>query len=130
MGWRRRRLTNKQIVEILLPIVREAVNRKVEFDRKDAYGNPCHREYREYQAGVHAGLIEVEWTDYGDHIQVAARMNLLDGRYDHATLATDIRKADGFVLEYLGFAKEFRGMSNGYYATVDWTGRILNSEWD
>jgi hypothetical protein len=130
MGWRRRRLTNKQIIEILLPIVREAVNKKVEFDRKDVDGNPCHREYRDYQVGIHAGIIEVEWTDYGDHIHVAARMRLHDGRYDHATLGTNIRKSDGYVLEYLGFAKEFRGMLNGYYATVDWTGRILDSEWD
>jgi hypothetical protein len=113
---RRRRVTNKRIIGILLPVLKKAIAEATPDGKVGELGD--------------IGWIEVERIDEGELIYVGATLRFYVGKYGRATLATKVRKSDNTPLEMLGYEKTFRGTMNGYFASVDWNGRILDSEWD
>jgi hypothetical protein len=109
-------MTNKKIISILLPVLRKAL--------AEATGGKVG-EFGD------VGWIEVKRIDEGELVYIGATLHFYDGKYDCATLATKVRKYDNTpVVDWLGYEKTFRGAMNGYFASVDWNGRILESEWD
>jgi hypothetical protein len=112
----RRRLTNKKIISILLPILRKAIDGEVPEGKIGELGD--------------IGWLEVERIDEGELVYIGATLRFYDGKYGRATLATKMRKSDNTPLDWLGYEKTFRGAMDGYFASVDWNGRILESEWD
>jgi len=112
---RRHRMTNKKIISILLPVLRKALVEATD-GKVGELGD--------------IGWLEVERIDEGELIYVGVTLNFYDGKYGRATLATKVRKSDNQPLDWLGYEKTFRGTMNGYFASVNWNGRILDSEWD
>jgi len=129
------RLTNKKIIDELLPIMKEAIKKtdEIEFDDHDWVGHPLHLEYK--------NDITISWTKYEKEILVAVNKPL-KGRYDHADLGVRIATEDvkyGDKIYHKGesidegtfcYSKEYSGMGNGFYAIVDNNGKIIKSEWD
>jgi hypothetical protein len=112
----RRRLTNKKIIGILLPVMKKALAGELPDGKVGEVGD--------------IGWLEIERIDEGELVYVGATLNFYGGKYGRATLATKVRKSDNTPLETLGYEKTSRGTMNGYFASVDWNGRILDSEWD
>jgi hypothetical protein len=90
-----------------------------QFDAKDFYGHP----YSETVIDGHR-VVYTEWSR--DQITVEVVMPL-EGKFDHATVCAVIRNGEVISYEY---AKEFRGLGNGFYAELDENGKIIKSEWD
>ena len=112
--------TNKQLIGELLPVLQKAKKESIpELDCKDYYGHKYHDRYHL------ATGIRVKWQEYGDTINLEAIKLLPFGRYDYASLSVRLNDAS-----HLTYAKEYRGMGNGFYAAVDWNGKITESEWD
>jgi len=115
-----KRLTNRQIIAELLPVMKKARERweqgEIKFTSLDYYKHPCYVE------GFYGG--EVRFTKYGENFIVISVTKYLQGKYDHATLNYKIGN-DGY-----GYEKEYTGMGNGFYADVDFSGKIIRSEWD
>jgi len=112
------RLTNKRIISRLFPILKKAIKNIPELDERDYYGHLSKR--------IQIEGYTVIYTNYEDYIVVAVTM-LLTGKYDHATVSATIK--NGRVIGY-GYAKEFTGLGNGFYALLDENGKIIESEWD
>jgi hypothetical protein len=108
-------MTNKKIISILLPVLRKALVEATD-GKVGGLGD--------------IGWLEVERIDEGELIYVGVTLNFYDGKYGRATLATKVRKSDNQPLDWLVYEKTFRETMNGYFASVDWNGRILDSEWD
>ncbi len=128
-----KKLSNNQIIQKLLPYLKTGIeklkNNQIEFNEKDYYGHPCYEEYFEN------GEIILRYTDYDERIIIEAVMIFERGKYGHATLEAQFIKETKEVLKtksgtVYGFAKEFRGKGNGYYADVDENGKIIRREWD
>lgn len=119
---RRKRITNKQIIQKLLPHLKEAIRRKdqIEFTKKDFYGYPM---YDECIPDEDFGEIRIIWTLY-DGVKEIRVFVPLKGKYDCAKLIW--REGE----DCFGYAKEYTGMGNGYYADVDFNGRIIRRECD
>jgi hypothetical protein len=113
------RLTNKAIISELFPILKKATSNVPPLTEKDYYGNPR----KEVIIDNH----RVIYTEFEKGYVVVSVVKPLSGRYDHATVSAIIR--DGKVAGY-EYAKEFRGLGNGFYAELDENGRIIKSEWD
>jgi len=116
--------TNKNLIEEIFPVVKEAVNRwqkgKIKLDSKDYYERKQHLEWV-------GDFIRLVWAEYkGSEIIISAARELEQGKYDFATVTA--RLNNGQVS--FGYAKEFRGKGNGFYADLDNTGQIKKSEWD
>lgn len=111
------RLTNKKIIQELLPILQDCIKREkdIQYDRTDYYGHPHHVEYK--------GDIQCSWTKYGNDVIITV-FKPLKGKYDGATL--HYRVGDNGY----GYSKEYTGMGNGFYADVSFDGKIIRSEWD
>ncbi len=131
-----RRLTNRQIINKLLPIIKEAVKKyqsgAIKMDDVDYYKHPCHYDYSYIDQDV-----VVTYTDYGDQVVVRAYLRFRHrSRYDGAEVIARISKetneqyVDKETGAAFGYAKEFVGMGNGYYADLDENGRIVVAEWD
>jgi hypothetical protein len=113
----RRRLTNKRIIGILLPILRKAIEGEIPEGRIGELGD--------------IGWLEVKRIDEGELVYFGATLHFYLGKFGRATLATKVRKSDNtLAADWLGYEKTFRGTMNGYFASVDWNGRILDNEWD
>jgi hypothetical protein len=110
------RMTNKKIISILLPVLRKVLAEATPDGEVGELGD--------------IGWLKVERIDEGELVYVAVTLHFYEGKYGRATLATKVRKSDNTPLEWLGYEKTFRGAMNGYFASVDWSGRILGSEWD
>ena len=116
-----RRITNKQIIKKLLPYLKEAIKRKdVKLTKRDFYGHPL---YEEYISDEQFGEIHIIWISF-DGVKVIEVTVPLKGKYDQATLSW--REGENCF----GYAKEFTGLGNGYYADVDCNGKIIRGEWD
>jgi len=111
------RLTNKRIISILFPVLKKAIKDIPELDERDFYGHPSKRRT--------VDGFNVVYTEYGKEIIVSVSMSL-KGRFDHATVSATINNGKVFY----GYAKEFRGLGNGFYADLDEDGNIVRSEWD
>jgi hypothetical protein len=114
----RGRLTNKKIISVLFPILCRAIEGEIPEGKVGEFGD--------------IGWIEVERIDEGETVcSIGATLHFYGGKYGRATLFTKLRKSDNApVVDWLGYEKTFRGTMNGFFATVDWSGRILDSEWD
>jgi hypothetical protein len=113
---RRHGMTNKKIISILLPVLRKALTEATD-GKVGELGD--------------IGWLEVERIDEGELIYVGVTLNFYEGKYGRATLATKVRKSDNTpVVDWLIYEKTFRGAMNGYFASVDWNGHILDDEWD
>ena len=113
----RRRLTNKKIIGVLLPILKKALAGELPDGKVGELGD--------------IGWLKVERIEEGELIYVGVTLNFYDGKYGRATLATKVRKSDNTpVADWLGYEKTLRGTANGFFASVDWSGRILDREWD
>lgn len=121
------RLTNRKIIDKLLPILKEKEKQSIpELDLMDFAKHQYHEEYIDHS-------ITVRWTNFGgkgldgieypDAIYIEASMRL-EGKYDHATLSKRIGETN------YGYAKEYTGLGNGFYADVSPAGKIIKSEWD
>ena len=95
-----KRLTNKLIIKELLPQL-----------------NKGFQDWKE-------GGMNTEDLEYSRFLAVT---KLLQGRYDNATLSATI--VDGKIIS-ISYSKEYTGMGNGYYASVDNNGNIIKGEWD
>jgi len=114
------RLTNKRIIAVLFPILKVALEKVPKrFTKKDYYGHL----YDKKVINNHT-VCYTKWDD--SYITVEVVMPL-EGRYDHATVSAIIQ--NGKVTAY-GYAKEFAGLGNGFYADLDENGNIIKSEWD
>ncbi len=114
-------LTNKKIIEILLPYVKEGIE-NIHCDLRDIdyYKHP----YIQWDYYLENGeRIAVTITDY-DGVRVVEAYLHLEGRYDGARI-TYQQGSNGY-----GYAKEFKGMGNGFYADLDIRGKIIRKEWD
>jgi len=116
------RLTNKKLIKMLLPYMREAKEQEVKMDDVDYYKHPFHEEakYDEKNRKV----IYVRWTQYNDETMIEVYTHL-EGKYDLVELSYSPKDETGY-----GYSKEYRGMGNGFYADVDLNGNITKSEWD
>jgi hypothetical protein len=113
----RRRLTNKKIIGILLPVLKRAISGELPDGKVGELGD--------------IGWLKIERIDEGELVYIGVTLYFYDGKYGRATLATKVRKSDNTpLLDWLGYEKTLRGTMNGYFASVDWNGRILESEWD
>ena len=114
-------LTNRKIIDELLPTLKENINKETpELDQVSYYDHPYHRKQ------VKDNVI-VKWVKYEPEIlQLKVIRTIPSGKYDQAILGTNLKdNKDTF-----SYQKEYRDMGNGFYATVDKKGKILNSEWD
>ena len=129
------RLTNKRIIEELLPklheFVREFQAGKYKLNEVDYYGKKCYKRFD----GNYFYYIE----DYNQgYYLISVEKRLKSQKYDKALIETFIHKENMKVCYddeegcYIAnYTKEFKGMGNGFYATLDFkTGKILFSEWD
>lgn len=121
---KKKKNTNKNLIEEIFPVVKEAVNRwqkgKIKLDSKDYYERKQHLEWV-------GDFIRLVWAEYkGSEIIISAARELEHGRYDHATVTARLNKGEVVY----GYEKEFRGMGNGFYVALNNTGQIIKSEWD
>jgi hypothetical protein len=113
----RGRLTNKKIISVLLPILCRAIEGEIPEGEVGEFGD--------------IGWIEVERIDEGElYIYIGVTLHFYGGKYGRATLSTKVRKDNTPAVDWLCYEKTFRGTMNGYFASVGWSGRILDSEWD
>jgi hypothetical protein len=119
------KLTNKKLIEKLLPIAMKYSFKYalggIELNDVDYYGHNSYREQIDDN-------ITVYFTNYDSEIFIEACYKLT-GKYDEAavTLVIDVKNKD---IKGLGFRKTLRGLGNGYYADIDFTGNIIKSEYD
>ncbi len=122
-------MTNQQIIKKLLPHLLKAIEElpSISFEKKDYYGHPYYK--------TNFDEINIIYTDYDDRILIEAYILFNKGKYSHATLFTYIMKNNYEILTtsngaMFGYAKELKGLGNGYYADVSINGKILKSELD
>jgi len=124
------RLTNRKIIDELLPILRKAVSCFLSnLDSLDWEAPSWQTGIKRIAEEVIDGHI-VEFLDFGDQIHISAMKSFDRGRFDYAQLTAVVSCSDNRVSPELRFAKEFKGMGNGFYAKVDWNGKIIYGEWD
>lgn len=116
------RLTNRKIIDELLPILKKNINKEIpKLDQVSYYDHSYHREQIKDN-------ITIKWIEYESdyHLFLQVIKTIPSGKYDQAILGTNLEdNKDAF-----SYQKEYRGMGNGFYATIDKDGKILNSEWD
>ncbi len=112
--------TNRQLINELLPVLQKAIRLDIpELDCVDCYGLKYHARYDL------ALKIWVVWQQYGDTINLEAKKLLPSSKYDYALLSVRLNDTT-----HLTFAKEFCGKGIGFYAVVNWDGKIIESELD
>ncbi|MEM5861342.1 MAG: hypothetical protein QXJ20_03020 [Candidatus Aenigmatarchaeota archaeon] len=119
---RRKRLTNREIINMLLPVAKEYIPklREIELTGIDYSGHP----YEEFSVALpDGGYCYVRITEYIGGRVLEVYMHLT-GRFETAAI---LYQEGNDVLE---FAKELRGKGHGFYATLDFDGNIIKSEWD
>jgi hypothetical protein len=114
----RKRHTNHTLIADLLPILKLFEKERPKLDKLDYYKHPYHEKRISHD-------VTIRWTNYGGDDTVIEITKLLNGRYDHATIQKWINKKGGY-----GYAKEFTGKGNGFYAGLNTEGKIIKSEWD
>jgi len=115
-----KRLTNKQIINMLLPYMESAKKQKVTFQQ--GIDHPYCRQ-TVYDENNKVAIFK-DWAEYDKNHVVITVFIMLPGKYSSASLSWQIG-AKGY-----GYAKELRGLGNGYYADVDFSGKIIRSECD
>ena len=92
---KKKRNTNKNLIEEIFPVVKEAVNRwqkgKIKLDSKDYYERKQHLEWV-------GDFIRLVWAEYkGSEIIISAARELEHGRYDHATVTARLNKGKWYM---------------------------------
>lgn len=131
------RLTNKRIIEKLLPLLKKYLKEfqagKYSLDDFDWWNGEryFHEKHEDHDLWIHDVDNKYFW--------LGVSMNL-DGKYENASLDVKVGKYTKKILPVYEkdyekpialFAKYIRGTGNGYFADVDLeTGKILEGEWD
>ncbi|MCM8804234.1 MAG: hypothetical protein NC833_03150 [Candidatus Omnitrophica bacterium] len=113
-------LTNQKLISELLPLLKERIKTIPPLIDKDYYNHPCY--YTRDEQGR-----AIRYTSYGKEDIIVEVTKSLEGRYSTATCSALLKK--GNIKGYF-FAKELKGLGNGFYAMLNEKGKIIKSEWD
>jgi hypothetical protein len=120
-----KRLTNRVLISQLLPVLKREIQKTVKIDEKDYDGQDCKRYYVDEYLVVWTRWDRFETSRDVTILTVIMRLN---GKFDEAKLSAI--KQNGKWGDTFHYAKEWRGLGNGFYAEVDANGHIIKGEWD